>query len=40
LKNSLDARLHPSSGTKHAVLGASRAQFVVAFSSMPTFSTG
>jgi hypothetical protein len=40
LKNSLCARFHPRSGAKYAILGAFRAPFVVATSSMPTFSTG
>jgi hypothetical protein len=40
LKNSLAVRFHPRSGTKQAGLGAFRARFVVAISSMATFSTG
>jgi hypothetical protein len=39
LKNALDARFHPISGIKDTDFGAFRAQFVVAISSMPTFST-
>src|SRR5215211_6647748 len=40
LKNSLYARFDLRSGTKLAVFGAFQARFVVAVSSMPTFSTG
>jgi hypothetical protein len=40
LKNSLGARFHPGSDTKHTDFGAFQARFVVAISSMPTFSTG
>jgi hypothetical protein len=39
LKNTLCARFHPESGIKYADFGAFRVRFVVAFSSMPTFST-
>jgi hypothetical protein len=40
LKNPLGAPFHPRSGTKYADFGTSRARFVVAISSVPTFSTG
>src|SRR5215218_5345366 len=40
LKNAHCARFHPRSGTKYAAFGAVRARFLVAMSSMPTFSTG
>jgi hypothetical protein len=40
LKNSLGARIGPSVGTEYADLGAFRSRFVVAISSMSTFSTG
>jgi hypothetical protein len=40
LKNSPAVRFHPRSGIKQAGLGAFRARFVVAISSMATFSTG
>jgi hypothetical protein len=39
LKNSLCACSNPRSDTKHAVCGAFEARFVVAISSMLTFST-
>jgi hypothetical protein len=39
LKNSLYARFDPRSGTKQAAFGTFGDLFVVAFSSMPTFST-
>jgi hypothetical protein len=39
LKNSLYARFYPRSTVKHAVFGTSRACFVAAIGSMPTFST-
>jgi hypothetical protein len=39
LKNSLGSRFHITWGMKYAVLGRFRAPFVVATSSMPTFST-
>jgi hypothetical protein len=40
LKNSLGARIGPGVGTEYADLGAFRSRFVVAISSMSTFSTG
>jgi hypothetical protein len=40
LKNSLDGRFRPRSGTKHAAFGVFEAWFVVVISSTPTFSTG
>ena len=40
LKNSLGARFQSKPGTKCTDFGAPRARFVVAISSMPTFSTG
>jgi hypothetical protein len=39
LNNSLGARFHPGPGTKYAGFGTFRARFVLAISSMPTFST-
>ncbi len=40
LRNSLGTRFHSRSGTKHIAFGAFEAQFAVAVSSTPTFSTG
>jgi hypothetical protein len=40
LKNSLRVRFHPRLGTKYADFGALLARFVVAMSSVLTFSTG
>ena len=40
LKNTPNACFHCRSGTKYAVFGGFRTQFVLATSSTPTFSTG
>jgi hypothetical protein len=40
LKKSLRVRIHPRLGTEYADFGALGARFVVAMSSVPTFSTG
>jgi hypothetical protein len=38
LKNSFRVAFHPRLGTKYADFGAVRARFLVAMSSVPTFS--
>jgi hypothetical protein len=40
LKTTHGGRFHPISATKHVGFEAFGARFVVALSSMPTFSTG